>query len=678
MRQVYVPAGTANEGLYYANALSVELANYGIKIEDDLFARISSHDEVTSQKYCASILKTYTLGQLNQPLFNGWESRTRFTLGEYFVQITAYIFKFSGNDLYNPNFMDELRANVDFGKMKKLKLVSDDKSVERFESLVNSTVPLDRKNLDELVKLAELYYLQSPNYIKSNEARIAVLLGLTKNGMRLSNALKYLNCNTHDVLRYAAGRRDFDGVKLPADVKYASLTWVDRIAVMEFLSDRSISDLCEDMGNNREAWNRFFKHTHLFSQKGFEARFTKVVASAFLSKGSKLDAASKVIAKKLRKHSKIFDVTESGNVAYRTFASRVQTCIDNKDFDGLHAEVSQKPNYLFRNLGSLSNVCTKNTEGKFVEMVLSMIDKASASVLLSLIQIDVRAKFRIIDSKGNTTVTPADYNPVIGEIQGVAEREIYRRYGFEGKVKVAKKLKTKIVPFLSTNAELDRGTRIKFEDTKNLYFLMHWVEKPGRTTDLDHSYVALDKNWAASTIYFGAQANSYIAHGGDILSAPAPNGATEYGKIRLDLIPEGVNYIVPIINVYSGDVFSENTEAYAGFMFSDSDQFSLKRDHVRYDLSQPAQVNIPFVIDVKKKEVIIVDFNNRLRNGMTAHSSINEIKNIISALKTKKFMTVERFAKILSGDKDEVSLKIKATGDGDNEVSINDLQSLLT
>ena len=679
-RELFIAAGDKQrkKSTRLANALAVELLNYGIAPDQEIVERISHHKRKSAQAICNNILAMYTIGDLNPPLFSGWETRTEFTFEEFVVQICGYMLQLNGNDLEDPGFMASLKAKVDFKKLKRLKLADDENARCRFERLVSSNVALDKKSQTDLVKLSAHYYLSAPADIKSAEARIAVLIGMVDAGVPLANAMERLKCQPADVLRFAAAKFDFEGVKLPADVLYASVPWSQRVQLLTFLSNSSFEYLCEAMGNNRQAWIRFFKHTHLMTQADFRNRFTKVVAAAMVSVGSKQEAIPKrAVENFLRDHKKFYDVTESGNLAFRTFASRIQSSVENQDFEAFQKEIQTRPNFLFRNIGSLSNVCTKKTESDFVELVRGLIDHASASVLFSIIQIDVNADFRIIDSKGNTTVTDANYSPVIGEVQGLAEREIFRRYGFEGQVAVDEKLKNKIVPFLSTNADLDRGTKIKFEDSKYLYFVMHWVEQAGRRTDLDHSYVCLDKDWNAETIYFGNQANSFIAQSGDITSAPAPNGGTEYGRIDLKKIPSKVQYIVPIMNVYCGDVFSENEVAYAGFMFSNEGEFSLSRKHVRYDLSQPANSNIPFVMDVKAKEIIVVDFNNRHRNGLTAHSSIGEIKKVISALKSKKFMTIERFAKLLSGDDSRNSLTIKPKAKGKKQIEPADLQSLI-
>jgi len=676
-REIHIPAGhkIRKGSVKLANALLLELLNYGIVPEEALLRRIHTLPKQKAAEVCREILKMYTIGDVNPPLFPNWEQRTNFTFSEFVVQILGYIVQLSGNDLEDPEYMNTLKAQVDFSKLKKLKLACDDRAVERFLTLVNSNVALNKQSQSDLLELAKEYYYKAPTYIRSDEARIAVIMGAVDSGMTLFAALRVYNAKPADVLRYSAARNNFEYVKLPSDVKYESLSWQQRRHIMEFLDRFELDDLCEAMGNNRTAWDRFYRHFHI---KSFN--YNKVVAAVFLSLGSAVDALPKNIDSFLssKKHRKCYDVTSGGNLVYRTFASRIQSCVDNKDMDSFEQEIASKPGYLFRNLATLSHVCTKATESRFVEFVRSMIDRPKTDVLLSLVQIGVNSKYRIIDSKGNTTVTEADYHPVIAEIQGLAEREIFRRHGFIGKVDVSDSLKNKVVPFLSTNAELDRGTRIKFDDTHYMYFLMHWVQTAKRRTDLDHSYLCIHTDGSVGTVYFGRQANSYIAQSGDITNAPAPQGATEYGRINLKNIPTNVQYIVPLINVYSGDVFSENEVAYAGFFFSDRPEFHLTQDHVRYDLSQPAESNVPFVIDVINKEVIIVDFNNRQRLGWTAHSSIDEVKKIIEAVKTKKTMTIGRFAEILSGDKDTVSLKITNKGKGDNKIAPQDLVELVS
>ena len=684
LREFYVPTGDKlrKGSLRAANAMAIELLNYGIRVDDDLLSRIAHQKKKTARSICDQIVRSFTLGNLNPPLFNNWEQRTEFTFGEICVQILGYIVQLSGNDLEDQNFMAGLRDKVAYTGTMRLKLAEEDKALSRFLTLVNAKAALDRASLDDLVNLSEWYHGYAPEYIKSAEARMAVALGMWKSGVTLAEVTARVFQNPHDVLRYLAAVRDFDGVKLPSDVKYANVHWQQRLDLMRYLSSFTFEQLSESMGENRTAWSRFFRHFHMFQQPCFRALFPHVVVAGLVSIGSRSDhPLFKLTGLRpvLLANDGCIERTQSGNLAYRTFASRIQKSVEDKDFDQFRADIVRRPGYLFRNLGSLSHVCSRKTASDFVDLVRQLIDVPTTSNLLSLIQIDVDAEYRIIDSKGNTTVNEADYHPVIGEIQGLAEREIYRRHGFPGRVEVSDKLKNKVVPFLATNAELDRGTRIPFNDTKYLYCLMHWIQQSGRRTDLDLSFVAYDQDWGYKAVNYQRQANDYITHSGDLTAAPGPNGSTEYGRINLESVPTNVRYIVPFMNVYSGDVFSENEVAYAGFMFSHYPAFDLQRDHVRYDLNQPANSNVPFIVDMVEKEIIMLDFNNRLRDGMNVHSSVGELKKIISAVKSKKTVTIQRFAELLSGDEeDTVSLKITPKGKGDNKVAPADLIGLIT
>lgn len=680
-REIFVPDGdkARKASTRIANALALELLRYGIALDANIVQRITRHKRTRAQSIADGILKLYTIGDLNPPLFQHWEDRTEFTFEEIVVQICGYWLQLCGNDLEDASYMSTLKDKVDYGELKTLTLANDRKAMTRFNELVQSKVALDKKSQKDLQNLAAIFFSNAPERISSDEARIAVVLGMVHAGFTLAGALSHLSCLPADALRFAAAKQEFASVKLPADVMYGKLTWSERKQLIAFLDGFDFETLSEAMGSNRTCWLRFFHHVHLFQQKDFRQRFPATVAAAMVSNGTKESAvpAGRVM-ESLAEHKKLYEVTACGAMVFRTFAARVQAAVDSHDFEAFESEIRKRPGFLFRNIGSLSNVCIKSTEGQFVDLVRDLVSHASPGVLLSIIQIDVNAEYRIIDSKGNTTVTDSSYSPFIGEIQDVAERELFKRYGFSGQVRCTDAVASKMVPFLSTNADLDRGSRVPFDDAKYLYFLMHWVQRTGHRTDLDHSYVCIDDAWKSETIYFGNQANNYITQSGDITNAPAPRGGTEYGRIDLKKIPSKVRYIVPIMNVYAGDAFSENETAYAGFMFSDEPKFSISRKHVRYDLTQLAQSNIPFVIDVKAKEIIIVDFNNRRSNGLTAHSSIDEIRKVISALKSKRFMTIERFAKLLSGDDETVSLTIKKNAKTAKEIEPLDLQRLVS
>ena len=595
-----------------------------------------------------------------------------FSASDRSLQILGYQLEISGNDLHEEDYMAGLYEREMFSDVEIIECYSNVKALTRFQGFVSATTSLNRKDIKEFQELAKVFHVAAPPFIKSDEVRVALMIGMAEEGYPLSYVLKRLNCRIADVLRFPAVSYDFKGVKLPSDVLYANQKWAQRVDSMSFLNGHDFDFLCENMGMNGTAWARWFNHCHITSQKDFAERFPKVVAAALVSINSKSGIATAApVARELKEYRSNYDITAGGNMVYRTWASRVQAAVESKNVESFVKEVSTRPTMFFRNLTTYSHVVSSEKDQKvFLSLACLLIKKASPSVLFSIIQIDTNAKYRIIDVKGDTRIMEADYHPVVSGVQKITRDELKNRYGVKGKIVVSEELKTKMVPFLSTNTELDRGARIPFEDKKYLYFIMHWVQK-NRITDLDHSFVCFDKNWGKTVVYFGNQGNSYIQQSGDVTNAPGPHGGTEYSKIALGKIPPRVRYIAPVCNVFSGELFSENEVAYAGFRFSDTDFFSIQKDHVRYDLTRPANANVPFIIDVEKKELVMVDFNSSGR-GSLAESSTKDLKEIIEVLNTKKFMTIERFANLLSGDGDEVSLTIGADG-----IDLNDLHTLV-
>lgn len=660
-----------------ANAMAIELISYGVYVSPMLLCTIASNKKTVAMEFCDSILKDYTVGQLTPPLFQNWESRTEFSLSEYVVQIFGYIIQLSGNDLADPAYMETLLTKVEFKKTKTINLATIEDAKQLFIELSKSKVGLDRKQLNVLAGLSKYFYKDITDRIQSDEARIAVLLELSAD-IGLYDALLALKCKPADVLRYAAGLLNITAINLPSDVKYAVLSWSQRTAMLQFLNQFGYDKLFEDTGINREAWTRFYNHVHLFGQSDFINRFPVVGLVSRISMGHKSESLPKQYASMVKQMiaNELVELSPSDNLVYRTFASRIQSAIGEKDISKLEVLLENNGGYLLRNLATVANAIEKNDEARFVELVRSKLSSASANQLFSILGINVDATYRVIDVKGNTIIEPANYPSVIRDIQGDAKRVLYSRYGFAGKVKVNAELGQRVVPFLSRNAELDRGTRVKVNDDNYLYMFMHWVQAQNRRTDLDLSVVAFDADWMPMVVYFGYQVNKYIVHGGDITNAPAPNGATEYIRIDLKMIPSNVKYILPVINVYTGAALSLNAVAYAGFHTTDSGKFDISRDTVRYDLTAPANSNVPFMLDVDTKEIVMLDFNDRERIGATAHAGINNLKKLVTAVQEKNVVTIAALADILSGPGDDVSLHIKKTAVEAHEIEPANLSTL--
>lgn len=74
-REVFVPNGDKQrkKSTVIAHALAIELMHYGIKSGPAILERISRHRRSVAQSLAVSILKLYTIGDLNPPLFEGFQ-----------------------------------------------------------------------------------------------------------------------------------------------------------------------------------------------------------------------------------------------------------------------------------------------------------------------------------------------------------------------------------------------------------------------------------------------------------------------------------------------------------------------------------------------------------------------------------------------------------------------------
>jgi stress response protein SCP2 len=630
------------------NATALELMQYGYLMSEPLRRAL----EVSPRREhdCAALRDKFTAGQLNRPLFTNWEDRRGWTYGDLRVQILTYVFRINGNDLYDPNYMDQLLGQVDINDFITIELASDKDAVTYAKGLAGRATPLTGEERRNLSRLALALNLSDVRF--KNDENKALVLTAVANEKFLAVALRGLGATARDVLRYAAARRDPEQVNLPNEVKYSNLTWQERKAMLRHINDlaqKNFEDVCEQMGLNRNSWARFAKHFKVFRQDKFKD-YPYALSAFYASLGSRLDTVRPEAGKVLRNliaGGVVEVVPTSQTLAYRTFASRVQSAINNRDFSEMMSLVGNRPGYLLRNLQTLSNAVSTKHVPEFLRYVSQALPKASFSHLLSLLRINPESSHRIIDANGLTTVQAANYPAWFSQLRVAVQGEVRRRFGLDGVVALEEGVENLVPPFASRNTEMARGAILPAENFPYMYFYMHWVQNGHRRTDLDHSYLCFDENWNAEMVYFGRQNNSYISQSGDILDAPAPNGATEYGQIRMDRIPKNIRYIVPVINVYSGDAFDKLPTSYAGFFGSDSASFRLNQATMRYDLKGNSQSNIPFVLDVWQRRVIVVDINTREYLGRTAYGSAGQAVDIIKAAISQNTVTVGELAALI-------------------------------
>ena len=281
----------------------------------------------------------------------------------------------------------------------------------------------------------------------------------------------------------------------------------------------------------------------------------------------------------------------------------------------------------------------------------------------TLMQIDAGFKYRSTPSvfryyvpKGTMSKTQFfegdDRKPIneqsIKKLRKTVESELIRRFGEReslGNVHINTQLANYLVPFSQRSASeqtmqpLTRGSAISFDDgkTNTVRMFVWWMESEiSSRVDVDLSAIAYDENWDYK--YHISYTNlSAIGgkHSGDILSAPAPDGASEFIDININkALKAGIRYISMNLLSYSRQPF-DDFHCMAGVMMrqnaSTGQHFDPRTVQTKYDVNGDSRIHMPMVFDLKERKMIWADFslkgkmndpgwNSYSQNNVESHS----------------------------------------------------------
>ncbi|MEU1179897.1 hypothetical protein ABZ464_20010 [Streptomyces sp. NPDC005820] len=299
-----------------------------------------------------------------------------------------------------------------------------------------------------------------------------------------------------------------------------------------------------------------------------------------------------------------------GEQAAPSFDSRVEERLGAHDVGAAAQLLTAAPGRLFRSLDRLLRVCrTQDERDTVVAAAERVAPKVSGRVLLS-----VREHFHnrtgepagsrvFVNRTGRGWVTADSRPPVTAPERArlieVLDAETRRRLPEPAHLLVDPDVLDVALP-LSGKATaaglgvLPRGSLSRV-DGELLRFFVYW-KQTSRTTDFDLSALFLDAS------YEGLGRLSYTEltqvegeHSGDITDAP--DGASEFIDLRLGAARG--DFIVPQVNIFSGEGFEEVEESFFGFMLRDAEQrgrpFEARTVRMKSELRGPGRVALPLV-----------------------------------------------------------------------------------
>jgi hypothetical protein len=154
---------------------------------------------------------------------------------------------------------------------------------------------------------------------------------------------------------------------------------------------------------------------------------------------------------------------------------------------------------------------------------------------------------------------------------------------------------------------------------------LHWEEPPGNRVDLDLSLTMFDRDWrhVATCDPANPMVGERIAvHSGDLTSAPAPLGASEFVDLDLDRLRAlGARHAMMVVFRESSIALDQLPHAFAGVAPSPPGPEPAFDPHAiaqRFDLHGKSVITVPLAIDLEARTLRWLDVHIKAHGALQA------------------------------------------------------------
>ncbi|MFE6836205.1 MXAN_6230/SCO0854 family RING domain-containing protein [Streptomyces sp. NPDC057705] len=537
------------------------------------------------------------------------------------------------------------------------------------QALLTRSTPLspqDREDLTVLLAVAPADPGRLPADIPVRETKALVLGTLLPGAPDRAALLGRLDTAT-DVLRLLAvlsgGEAGLD--PLP---RFAGPGRPLRRELLGVLDALPTEYLVEDVLRHPTAWKRAAETLHPFEQHGRHPRAAlafAVLRGTTVTPGTPLGAA---LLETAAAHPDAVRV-DGGRIRPATWAGRLEQALADGDAGAAAALAGQRPGELVRRLDHLLRLHTGPELVPALEKALERgLPKAGAGPLLSALgALRVRAEDRrgsrrvffpagqVASAQSVTEVRPPLPGRLVAAVVALLEAEVLRRLAAAGAgagpydlAVLDSALADLTLPFGERTAAkalvaVPRGSVQTLPEGEVLRLFLHWTEPAGMRTDLDLSVAFFDADWNFTglcdytNLVHGPDRGA--VHSGDLTSAPAPLGATEYVDLDLAaLAAHGDVYAVPLVFSFNNVPFEELKDAFAGFMALPADgprdaSYDPRTVRQRFDLAGRSRVCMPMVVDLTARRALWTDVHLPPSDGFqSVRSHADELAVVASDL----------------------------------------------
>jgi hypothetical protein len=408
-----------------------------------------------------------------------------------------------------------------------------------------------------------------------------------------------------------------------------------RRLILEALEALPEAFLVEDLGRYGNFWKRLGERLHPFEK----ARCYPRVAAAFaVLRGTSLDFTDSLGQVLMTQVGPATGLCLDGSrLRHESWGTKLERTLDEGHFADALQLLSKRPGELLRRLDHMARLVMDSQDLllELREILEASVSRVSPALLLTVMaHLPARIellKRRVFLPKGRETSAwgAADTrrrlsSEVVEWLLEPVEEELLRRAGelpvFSSAV-LDLALRDLLIPFQARSASrslvaIPRGSSLPLPAGNILRLFLHWMESPETRVDLDLSVSFYDAAWQMQGLCDYTHLcflKDAAVHSGDLTSAPAPMGASEFLDLDLEkLRAGGVRHLIMLIFSYNNVPFEEMPRSFAGFQIrtgGEEQLFDPLAVRQRLDLTGPAKISVPMLIDLETKSLRWVDVN---------------------------------------------------------------------
>ncbi|MEV0409253.1 MXAN_6230/SCO0854 family RING domain-containing protein [Streptomyces sp. NPDC050448] len=515
--------------------------------------------------------------------------------------------------------------------------------------------PQDREDLLTLLPVSAAGSGELPEEIPVRETKALVLGALLPAAEDRGPLLRRLTTAT-DVLRLLAVLSGGDAGLTPLPPRFTSLPRPLRRALLGVLDALPAPYLVEDLLRHPTAWKRAAETLHPFEQHTRHPR--AALAFAVLRDTPLSSALGAALRATAAAHPDAARV-DGDRIRPATWAGRLEQALARGEAGAAAALAGQRPGELVRRLDHLLRL---HPGDLLVPELADALDRGLPAVgagplLSALGALRVRAEDRtgrrrvffpkgqIASAQSVAEARPPLPAPLVAATVALLEGEVLRRFAAAGAdpydlAVLDSALADLTVPFGERSSAkslvaVPRGSTQTLPEGEVLRLFLHWTEPEGNRTDLDLSVAFFDADWNFTglcdytSLAHGRQGAA--VHSGDLTSAPAPAGATEYVDMDLaKLARQGDVYAVPLVFSFNNVPFEELPDAFAGFMALPAggprdSSYDPRTVRQRFDLAGQSRVCMPMVVDLSARRMLWADVHLPPADGFQSVGSHGDL-----------------------------------------------------